>query len=179
MGPSGAGKDSLIEAALATKLPSLIAIPRLVTRASSPESHDSQVTPEYFLELERRNRLSLSWASHGYLYGLEKTLEDELAKGQVVIVNGSRQYLPEAKRRFPALKAVLITAEEKILKARLEKRARENASSIEERLSRTNESLIEPDADLVVIDNSKTLQNALEPFLELLKGHWPIQSPES
>lgn len=169
MGPSGAGKDSLIAKAMEANLPNLTLAPRLVTRNGHNLSPDVYVPTETFTDLERRGRLALSWASHGFLYGIDKSIETLLHQGLSAIVNGSRGYLPEARERFPDLRPVLVTADPETLKARLEKRARENGASIAERLSRTDDTFNLPHGLYAVIDNSGSLQAASEAFIALIR----------
>jgi ribose 1,5-bisphosphokinase len=173
MGPSGAGKDSLIDKALEANLPGLWIAPRLITRRNPEKTTDIYLEREGFAELEARGRLALSWASHGHLYGILDSLETALDKGLTVIVNGSRDYLSHARLRYPNLVPVLVTAHPNVLKARLEKRAREDPESIAERLSRTNDSFALPLAETITIDNSESLETASEAFITLLKGYLP------
>jgi ribose 1,5-bisphosphokinase len=148
----------------------LVVAPRLVTRAGQGNQGDLCLSRESFLELSREGRLALSWESHGHLYGIGKEIEAMTAQGLTVIVNGSREYYPQARERYPDLVPVLVTASPESLKARLENRAREDSASIAERLSRTNESLNLPLGGLVAIDNSGDINTASERFISLLRG---------
>ena len=103
MGASGSGKDSLLQALR----PRLRGVPvafarRYITRPLSAkgERHIA-VSPERFEAMAASGEFVMDWRSHGLRYGIGKCVETTLAHGGVVLMNGSREYLPEALRRFP------------------------------------------------------------------------------
>ncbi|MDR1676810.1 MAG: phosphonate metabolism protein/1,5-bisphosphokinase (PRPP-forming) PhnN [Deltaproteobacteria bacterium] len=169
MGPSGAGKDSLIERAKEAKLKDLVVATRLVTRETNIKTDDLYLSEEAFQNLLSKGRLALHWASHGFLYGIDKSIDTFLNQGQTVIINGSRNYLPTARQLYPHLKPILITAHIDILKARLLNRDREDQTAIMERLLRTNESFDLPMDEIKIIDNSGPLDKSSVQFINLLK----------
>jgi ribose 1,5-bisphosphokinase len=170
MGPSGAGKDTLMAEAKRLLPDGLVLATRLVTRPADGLSPDRFVSEERLRGLIRDGRLALHWRCHGLGYGIERTIDEDLREGQVVLVNGSRDYLRRALALYPGLRPVLVTAEPSVLKARLEKRAREDRDSILGRLLRTDGSFDLDTGGLLVIDNSRSLQGATERFLGHLKG---------
>jgi ribose 1,5-bisphosphokinase len=100
-----------------------------------------------------------------------------MSEGTWVMVNGSRAYLEEAKRRFPELTVLYITAPIEVLRARLLSRGRENEQAIEARLNRSQDVALEPQ-DLCVsnggslADSVATLKNLLQqrtgiPFVKI------------
>lgn len=133
VGPSGAGKDTLIRGALAAR-PDLRRVRRVITRPAGAGGEDFEaVTPEDFAARKARGDFALTWDAHGLSYGIPKA---EVAGPRDVIFNGSRAALPEAARVFPGLRVILVTAPEIILAARLAARGRETACDIRARLSR-------------------------------------------
>jgi phosphonate metabolism protein PhnN/1,5-bisphosphokinase (PRPP-forming) len=137
VGPSGAGKDTLLDAARA-KLegdPRFRFVRRVITRPTDAggEAHEA-VTEAEFAERD----FALSWGAHGLRYGIPADIADDLAAGRVVIANVSRGAIPEAARRFP-VRVIEITAPPEILAARLATRGRETASDIAARLARSVE----------------------------------------
>jgi ribose 1,5-bisphosphokinase len=133
VGPSGAGKDTLIQGALAAR-PDLRLVRRVITRPTEAGGEDFEgVTPEDFARRKARGEFALDWEAHGLSYGLPKTQLD--GPGDVIF-NGSRAALPQALRAFPGLRVILITAPVAVLAARLAARGRESASAIEARLTR-------------------------------------------
>ncbi len=139
VGPSGAGKDTLIDGArakLAGDGRTLFAR-RVITRpaGSGGEDHEPATEAE-FGERERGGGFLITWRAHGLAYGLPAQLGDALAAGRNVVANVSRAVLDELVRRFPTAHIVEITAPPEILATRLAGRGRETASQIAERLAR-------------------------------------------
>jgi ribose 1,5-bisphosphokinase len=133
VGPSGAGKDTLIRGALAAR-PDLRLVRRVITRPTEAGGEDFEgVTPEDFAHRKARGDFALTWEAHGLSYGIPR---DQIAGLGDVIFNGSRAALPAAVRVFPGLRVILVTAPDLILATRLAARGRETATDIRDRLSR-------------------------------------------
>ncbi|MCL1824925.1 MAG: phosphonate metabolism protein/1,5-bisphosphokinase (PRPP-forming) PhnN [Betaproteobacteria bacterium] len=185
MGSSGSGKDSLIaysrnrmnanyemtwdaSESVRRGLRPVLFVRRYITRpiAAGGERHYS-LTREDFQLRKSRDEFSLSWKSHGLYYGIGSEMDYSLAKGAVVVVNGSRGCLPEAVKKYPELLPVLISARPDVLRERLEKRGRESPADINERLA--GSAMNVPDIPgLIRLDNSNALEDAGEFFLDLL-----------
>lgn len=133
VGPSGAGKDTLIRGALAAR-PDLRLVRRVITRPSEAggEEFDGVSAQEFHLRRER-GEFALHWEAHGLNYGIPRA---EVEGAGDVIFNGSRAALPEAARVFPGLRVILVTAPDEVLAARLAARGREDAADIRARLAR-------------------------------------------
>lgn len=135
VGPSGAGKDTLIRGALSAR-PDLRLVRRVITRPTEAGGEDFEgVSPAIFAARQANGDFALSWEAHGLSYGIPK--------GQVtgpgdVIFNGSRAALPQAAQVFPDLRVILVTAPEIVLAARLAARGRETTGDIRARLSRAS-----------------------------------------
>ena len=139
MGPSGAGKDSLLDwlrAHLPTPCPVHWA-QRTISRSAMPggEAHES-VSPETFVALRHELAFALHWEANGLGYGVRHAQLAPLAQGHWVLLNGSRAYLPEALARFPDLVAVHITASPQVLRERILSRGRESPEQVEARVQR-------------------------------------------
>lgn len=133
VGPSGAGKDTLIRGALAAR-PDLRLVRRVITRPTDAGGEDFEgVSPEDFARRAARGDFALAWGAHGLSYGIPKPQTE--GPGDVIF-NGSRAALPLAVKAFPGLRVILITAPEIALAARLSARGRETASDIRARLTR-------------------------------------------
>jgi len=133
VGPSGAGKDTLIAGALA-KRPDLRLIRRVITRPTGAGGEDFEgVTEADFTTRLSRGDFALHWQAHGLSYGIPKA---QLTGPGDVIFNGSRAALPQATRIFPDLRVILVTAPDAILAARLAARGRETEADIRQRLTR-------------------------------------------
>jgi ribose 1,5-bisphosphokinase len=137
VGPSGAGKDTLLDAARARLAGDdrFLFVRRAITRPADAggEAHEALTSAEF---AERRSGFALSWQAHGLSYGISAAIEGELAKGRVVIANVSRSVIQEAATRFPAC-VIEITAPPEILAARLGQRGREDQADIASRLTRS------------------------------------------
>jgi ribose 1,5-bisphosphokinase len=140
VGPSGAGKDSLLDWLRARMPPSsgLRLARRTVTRAAGAggENHVA-ATEEQFEAALARGEFAMHWRANGYRYGIAREIKDWLAAGHTVLVNGSREYLPVARARFPQLEAVHIVASPAVLRSRLALRARELPKEAAARLERS------------------------------------------
>jgi phosphonate metabolism protein PhnN/1,5-bisphosphokinase (PRPP-forming) len=136
-GPSGAGKDSLLAWLRERSLPGVHLARRAITRPSTPrgEQHLS-VTPAQFDRMADQGEFAMHWQSNGHSYGIGREVLERLERGETVVVNGSREYLPQARAVVPALEFVRITAPAEVLRSRLEARGREAPVDIRMRLAR-------------------------------------------
>ena len=170
VGPSGAGKDTLIEAAKAALAgdPHFVFPRRVVTRRAiaALEDHES-VTPAEFDRRAANGAYALHWEAHGLSYGLPATLAADLAAGRVVVCNGSRAIVGEAQKRFAGTRVFLIGATMAERAKRLAGRGRESADEIAARLAREVNAEI---AGAVRIDNSGDIASGTARFLEALRA---------
>lgn len=154
VGPSGAGKDTLL--ALAARAcrddPAIVFPRRVVTRPSSAaEDHDS-LTATGFDDALARGHFAFWWEAHGHRYGIPKTVDSEIEAGHVVICNVSRAIVAGLRERYNNVLTVLITASPDVLAARLSERQRGSDGPLAERLSR-NARFPEFQADRVIENN--------------------------
>lgn len=142
VGPSGAGKDTVIAGVAAQLVPAdgVMFARRIIPRSVHPggaEQH-SAVTSAAFERLRAAGALALDLQRHGLSYGIGCEVRAWLAAGMTVIANGSRAALPDARAAFaPALIATEITARPETLAARLAVRDRESAAEVAARLARS------------------------------------------
>ncbi len=139
VGASGVGKDSLLNYARerAGEDTPLLFAHRYITRPADAggENHVALSRAE-FACMKSLGLFALDWESHGLCYGLGVEIDEWLARGAHVVMNGSRAHLAEASRRYPDLCVVLIEASPEVLRARLEARGREPKEEIEKRIAR-------------------------------------------
>ncbi len=175
MGASGTGKDSLLNY-LRSHLPASarIMLPqRYITRPSKPGGEEHiEITPKQFMRREARGDFALYWQSHGFRYGIGREIDDWLAEGYQVVINGSRHYLEKARELYPTLWPVFIQVTHHILVQRLILRGREGAHEIEQRLQRA-EALDQElaNSELLALSNDGPLHVAGEALLELVMSH--------
>ena len=166
IGPSGAGKDSLL-AWLRNHLSMQSTVHwarRTITRPvqSNDEQHQS-VDAQAFQRLRDTRAFALDWQANGLHYGVEHVELAPLDTGRRVIVNGSRAYLAQAVIKFPALKVIHVTADVDTLRARLLARGRESPVAVEARIKRAL--AFQLPAGSVEIRNDGALENAGKQFL--------------
>lgn len=136
VGPSGAGKDTLLDLARAELADDkrVRFIRREITRPANAGGEDHiAITAEQFAA--RRGQYALSWQAHGLGYGIQADIADDLAAGHVVVANISRAVIGEAAARF-AVHVLEITAPPVVLAQRLAARGRETEADITARLAR-------------------------------------------
>lgn len=172
VGPSGAGKDSVMTFAAQHFAGNgrIVFARRVITRPADAggEAHIG-VDEDTFSRMKREKAFCVSWEAHGLSYGVPREMLDAVGQGNVVIVNGSRQALPAFAATFPRLKIVTITAHAEVRAERLAMRGRESAASITARLERqaggANLELY-----TVTIDNSGPLEIAGNALVRLLNA---------
>ncbi|KEA38886.1 ribose-phosphate pyrophosphokinase, partial [Pseudomonas aeruginosa] len=121
MGPSGLGQGQPVAGrARALALRGCRIVRRVITRSAEAVGEDAQaVTPAQFDTLERASAFAMSWRANGLCYGIPVQIDEWLAQGYDVLVNGSRGYLAQARRRYPDLLAVLLGVKTEVLRQRL------------------------------------------------------------
>lgn len=167
VGPSGAGKDTLLEAAK-RELPELHIVRRVITRpeAAGGEAFEG-VDQEEFDRRLAAGAFALHWRAHGLGYGIPASVRDVMAQDGRVVFNGSRAMLGEAARAFAGLQVIHVTARDTVLAARLRARGRETDEDIAARLARAGLPL--PDGlNITEIDNSGSLQTAVAALIDVL-----------
>jgi ribose 1,5-bisphosphokinase len=170
VGPSGAGKDSLLREAARILAPDRhIVFPRrVITRPGrdEAEAHDSMTVDEFLAALES-GRFALSWEAHGLHYGIPCSIVDDLKDGRTIVVNVSRTIIADTAKRFRNLAVLQVTAPLEVMAERLAKRGRETAGDVAARLSRDVQPLPEG-LDIRAITNDTTLAAAANPFTAAL-----------
>lgn len=173
VGPSGSGKDSLLRYArerLAEE-PGVVFAHRYITRAADAggENHVA-LTHAEFATRKHNGLFALAWESHGQAYGVGIEINQWLARGATVVVNGSRGYLDETRQRFPELLAVTIDAPAEVLRERLLARGREDRSAVERRLERHRAMQAQSHEGHVII-NDGPLDRAGQALVSVIRAH--------
>ncbi len=172
VGPSGAGKDSLIAgAAAALADDDRFQFPRReITRASDAGGEDHiEVSAADFATRRDGGAYALWWDAHGLSYGIPVSIENALASGTSIIVNVSRTVIGQARARYRNLRILHVTAPIPILAQRIAARGRENAADVEARLARA--AISAPSGpDVVEICNDGALADAVAAFVAAVRG---------
>lgn len=172
VGPSGAGKDSLIDGARALLEPTgrYVFARRVVTRPEgSPGEDHEAATDEAFDAREAKGDFLITWGAHGLRYGLPAELKRLVEAGRNVIANGSRATIAALAARLPRFVVVEVTAPPEVLAARIAGRGRESGEAIEKRLSRT----VEPRPEGIraaTICNDQSVEIGIERFVAAVEA---------
>jgi ribose 1,5-bisphosphokinase len=178
VGPSGAGKDSLLHW-LRKQLPETSPVHwvrRTITRApdAGGENHESVGLDEFRKILDHQG-FAMHWRANDLHYGIRHEELAPLSRMQWVFVNGSRANLETASRQYPGMIILHITASTEVLKQRLLNRGRESHDTIEARMRRAVEVQWPSDCPLIEITNNGRLEASGTQLLHYLRQlkDWP------
>ncbi len=170
VGPSGAGKDSLLSVAR-QHFGAAVSFPRRVITRPADAGGENHIAlgPDDFAAARAQWRFAFDWTAHGLDYGIEQTINSDLAGGVCVVVNVSRTVIEQARQRYNPVRVLSVTVTPAELARRLRARGREDDAAIEQRLARA---FTVTGPDVINIDNSGPLDlaarqviAAIEPFI--------------
>jgi ribose 1,5-bisphosphokinase len=171
VGPSGAGKDTLINHAKGRfgGETAVLFVRRVITRASdgAGEDHDT-LTPREFDRRERRGGFALSWEAHGLKYGVPAEIDAAIGEGKVAVANLSRSALPALRQRYANVRVVHVTAPPEVLAARLAGRGRESEDDIRRRIARSADAGLAVQ-DAVLLENDGPPEIAGERLITIIR----------
>ncbi|MEO9900441.1 MULTISPECIES: phosphonate metabolism protein/1,5-bisphosphokinase (PRPP-forming) PhnN [Alphaproteobacteria] len=170
VGPSGAGKDTLLDG-LRARLKDQADVQfarRAITRKADAgsEDHDS-LSQKEFDHLVKTGNVALAWSAHDLGYVIPVRYDDEIRAGGTVIANGSRRALPHAFAKYQNVAVLLITAPIEVLAERLASRGRESREAIEKRLKLADLDVSESE-NLVRIENTGTVEDGVDKIIRQL-----------
>lgn len=176
VGPSGVGKDTLIDAARASlaEEAAFVFVRRVVTRPADAGGEDHEaMEPVAFAAAEAAGAFCVTWRAHGLCYGIRTEALADLDAGRNVVINASRGAIA-AFAAFADPVVLLVTAPPEAVRARLAARGREDAASVAARLARHVP--LDGAATVLAIDNGGDLATGTERFLDALLGaaHLPL-----
>ena len=170
VGPSGAGKDTLLglaKAALADDR-TIVFARRVVTREASVFEDNEQVSLEAFRQALTQQAYAMHWEAHGHCYALPRAIDDEIRAGHTLIANVSRTVIGAARRAYADVAVVSITAPPQVLAERLAMRSRGSDGRLEQRLGRNvDDAAAAPD---VTISNVSSAEYHARQFIRIIKG---------
>jgi ribose 1,5-bisphosphokinase len=170
VGPSGAGKDTLLGLAKAACAgDSNIVFPRrVITRQASASEDNEEVSDGTFREALTRGDFAMHWEAHGHCYALSRAIDDDIRAGRTVVANVSRTVIAAMRLAYADVVVVSITAPPNVLAERLALRARGSDGRLDQRLNRTVEDAsAAPDVTIV---NVSSAEYHARQFVRIVKG---------
>lgn len=170
VGPSGAGKDTIIRAAQSALADDerYVFPQRVVTRPASIHEDNIGVGAAEYEQIRARAGFALAWDAHGHRYGVPIAVDDAVRAGRTIVCNLSRAVLDQARSRYVHCLIVEITAPADVLAARIAGRVRASDGDPERRLERRTPA--EPFRADIVIQNIAAPAEACETFLRYIRG---------
>jgi ribose 1,5-bisphosphokinase len=158
VGPSGAGKDTLLGLAKAACAEdrNIVFPRRVITRVASASEENEEVSIGRFQEALTRGDYAMHWEAHGHRYALSRAIDGEIRAGRTVVANVSRTVIGAMRRAYADVLVVLITAPPNVLAERIALRARGSDGKLESRLGRVVEDAsAAPDITIVNISSAE------------------------
>ena len=171
VGPSGAGKDSVLNGARTAFADDerFVFVQRTITRESGAGFEDNvEATPGTFAAAKAAGAFALFWRAHDLDYGIPVSIQDDLRAQRCVIANVSRSVIELARARYAGTRVVNITAPLAVLARRIALRGREDAVTIEKRLARAGYPFPTSE-DIVHLKNTGTVEEAVDRFTQMLR----------
>jgi ribose 1,5-bisphosphokinase len=170
MGPSGAGKDSVlsrVRARLSADAPVVFAHRYITRPAEAGGENHIALSPAEFAVRRMHGLFAFHWQAHGNDYGIGREIHAWRKAGLTVVVSGSREHFRRVGGVDDDTHPVLITAPAETLAERLAARGREDKAAATARLGRSAAYEVN-DPRLVTIVNDGALDVAAENFVSLL-----------
>lgn len=169
VGPSGAGKDTLIGLAQAARAgDDRIVFPRrVVTREASSFENNDAVSQMVFGQMLARGDFAFQWEAHGLRYGIPRTIVDDIRAGRTVVINASRTSIDSGRRLYANVRVIAVTAPADVLAQRIAARGRASDGRIEDRLRRT---VVRVEPDFTINNVGPADEHAAE-LLKVIDGN--------
>jgi ribose 1,5-bisphosphokinase len=169
VGPSGAGKDTLISGARDALCgdPQLVFARRVVTRTPSQFENHATLSESQFASAAASGSFAFWWEAHGHRYGIPKSIDDDIRAGRTVVCNTSRAIVQGLRDDYACVTVVLVTAPDEVLAERLAGRRRESDSA--SRLKRAH-SFPDAFAPEIVIRNTGLAETGIRMLIDAINS---------
>ena len=139
VGPSGAGKDTLLRLAQAACIDddNVVFPRRVVTRESSADEDNMAMSHDEFRRAREHGDFAVHWEAHGHSYALPLAINDDIRAGRAVVANVSRTVIGALREAYANVVVVAIAAPPEVLAQRLAARSRHSDGNIADRLARS------------------------------------------
>jgi len=169
VGPSGAGKDTLIaHARAACRGDARVVFPsRVVTRPPSDFEDNEFMPPSAFEQAAANGAFAIWWSAHGHMYGIPLAVDFDIEAGRTVVCNVSRTVVGVARGRYANVVTVLVTAPQDVLRSRLAARERASDGRVSDRMRRVelSDGNLRPD---VIINNAGDPESGARKLVDTL-----------
>ncbi len=172
VGPSGAGKDTLIRLARShfNDGTSVLFPTRLITRGPDTHEDHEPVSAADLAGLVASDQVAMHWQAHGLDYAVPVSADKAVAASKVVVVNVSRRVIPVALTKYKRTVVVFVTAPADVLAGRLRQRGRETTDDVASRLARSASDALPLAPELVVIQNIGEPEIAAGKLIDLIES---------
>jgi ribose 1,5-bisphosphokinase len=179
VGPSGAGKDTLIARARAELAgdPAFVFPLRRVTRAATADEDHLTISEADFSNAVSRGDFAFWWEAHTLKYALPAAINDDIRAGRTVVCNVSRGIVSALRYRYARLSVVLVTAPADVLVGRLQTRGRASDGDLARRLGREAPSQAKFAPDHVIENVGDIADGAVRLNVVITDGR-PAPTPE-
>jgi len=175
-GPSGAGKDSLVDAVRA-RLPRLRYSVSATTRTPRPGEVEGEayffLTPERFAEIEASGGFLETKRYNGHAYGTPRAfVEQALAEGEDLIMKPDVDGALAVRRNFPQATLLFLLPDKfSYLESRLSARRTETNEEIAARLAIAHEEIAQVRSfDYLIINQEARLDRAVDDVLAVFRA---------
>lgn len=170
VGPSGAGKDTLLRAARDYfKSEKMIGFAkRCITRPPDANEDNYYVNELGFTILEKSSYFISTWRAHGNCYGIPRNQLSTGFEEESKIVSISRSAIQDFEQACNNPVTLIVTASKEKLEQRLLTRGRESVNKVRERLQHADKPVVAKNS--VVFDNSGNLSQSISDFVSLLRN---------
>src|SRR6266705_2704677 len=102
VGPSGAGKDTLLGLAKAACADdrNIVFPRRVITREASVSEDNEEVSAGTFQEALARDEYAMHWEAHGHRYALSRAIDDDIRAGHTLVANVTRTVIAAMRRAY-------------------------------------------------------------------------------
>jgi len=165
VGPTGSGKEALIDAVLETR-PEIRRAPLIVSAEKSRNACVvGAISSDAFLRFMRLGSFALQWDSDGTRYGLTHDATRQLRDGQSLILCCDSFVIERARAMYPDVQAIYITARMDILRRRLASMGFGSDTDIDMHLAQ-NERLRPRGAGIVTVDTSDSIAAGAQSLMQ-------------
>lgn len=169
VGASGVGKDTLLRwlEQHSNASGSIVFARRTITRSVHPSEVHEAVDTATFWRQAAAGEFAMMWQANDLCYGIRRGIESDLKAGRDVVVNGSREYIPQLKQMYPDARIIWVEAGSDVIRQRVEARQRESGAALLRRMDRIAQFTPPHSDDVIRIDNSGPLEAAGARLLEV------------